>query len=164
MKTEGAARGKAPTGLPGSKGVGGEERTVRNQGDPAISRRTNNEGQAGRKAQRQAGRTERKQGHGSLHSSAGQPCSPGADVREGGDRTTQPAQATSAVRMTGQSWPPFLRAIAEKAGKEPNHRFGDLYRHLNEQSLRASFYLLRKNAASGVHGVTFRQYEQNLEG
>jgi RNA-directed DNA polymerase len=163
LKTSGAATGKAPTGLPGSQSVAREERTIRNQGDPAISRRTNYEGQAGRKAQRQEGPTEGKPGVGSLHSSAGQPRSSGADVREGGDRTTQSAQATSAVRMTGQSWPTFLRAIADKARREPNHRFGDLYRHLNQQSLRASFYLLRKDAASGVDGVTFQQYEQNLE-
>ena len=84
-------------------------------------------------------------------------------MREGGDRTTQPAQATSAVRMTEQSWPTFLRAIADKARKDPNHRFGDLYRQLNQPSLRASFYLLRKDAASGVDGVTFQQYELNLE-
>jgi retron-type reverse transcriptase len=84
-------------------------------------------------------------------------------VREGGDRTTQSAQATSAVRRTEQSWPTFLRAIADKARREPNHRFGDLYRHLNQASLRASFYLLRKNAASGVDGVTFQEYEQKLE-
>jgi len=65
--------------------------------------------------------------------------------------------------MTEQSWPTFLRAIADKARKDPNHRFGDLYRHLNQPTLRASFYLLRKNAASGVDGVTFQQYEQKLE-
>ena len=163
LKTGGAAIGKAPTGLPGSKSVAREERTVRNQGDPAIPRRTNYEGQAGRQAQRQEGQAEGKPGVGSLHSSAGQPRLSGADVREGGDRTTQSAQATSAVRMTEQSWPTFLRAIADKAQKGPNHRFGDLYRHLNEQSLRASFYLLRKDAACGVDGVTFQEYEQNLE-
>ena len=84
-------------------------------------------------------------------------------MREGGDRTTQPVQATSTVRMTEQSWPTFLRAIADKARKDPNHRFGDLYRHLNQQTLKASFYLLRKNAASGVDGVTFQEYEENLE-
>jgi len=84
-------------------------------------------------------------------------------VREGGDRTTQSAQATSAVGTTEQSWPTFLRAIADKARREPNHRFGDLYRQLNQASLRASFYLLRKNAASGVDGVTFQEYEQKLE-
>jgi len=65
--------------------------------------------------------------------------------------------------MTEQSWPTFLRAIADKARKEPNHRFGDLYRQLNQASLKVSFYLLRKNAASGVDGVTFQEYEQNLE-
>jgi len=65
--------------------------------------------------------------------------------------------------MTGQSWRTFLRAIADKARKGPNHRFGDLYRHLNQQTLRASFCLLRKNAASGVDGVTFQEYEQHLE-
>lgn len=163
LKTEGVATGKASAGLPGSQSVAREARTVRNQGDSASSRRTNYEGQAGREAQRQEGRTEGQPGVGSLHSSAGQPCSTGADVREGGDRTTQSAQATSAVRMTEQSWPTFLRAIADKACKEPNHRFGDLYRQLNQPALRASFYLLRKNAASGVDGVTFQQYEQNLE-
>jgi retron-type reverse transcriptase len=38
-----------------------------------------------------------------------------------------------------------------------------LYRQLNQESLRASFYLLRKEAASGVDGVTFQDYEKNLE-
>jgi retron-type reverse transcriptase len=84
-------------------------------------------------------------------------------LSEGGDRTTQSAQATSAVGKTGQSWPTFLRAIADKARRDRNHRFGDLYRQLNQESLRASFYLLRKEAASGVDGVTFQEYEKNLE-
>lgn len=163
LNTAGAATGKALADLPGSQSVAREERTVRNQGDPAISRRTNYEYQAGRPAQRLEGPAEGKPEVGSLHSSAGQPRTTGADVREGGDRTTQSAQATSAVRKTEQSWQTFLRAIADKARKEPNHRFGDLYRHLNQASLRASFYLLRKNAASGVDGVTFQEYEQNLE-
>lgn len=163
LKTDGTAIGEVPEDLPGSESVAREEKTIGNQGDPAIPRRTNYEGQAGREAQRQEGPTQGEPGVGSLHSSAGQPRNSGADLREGGDRTTQPAQATSAVRMTEQSWPTFLRAIADKARKDTNHRFGDLYRHINQQSLRASFYLLRKDAASGVDGVTFQQYELNLE-
>ena len=163
LNTAGAANGKASVDLPGSQSVAREERAVRNQGDPVISRRTNYENQAGRLAQRSEGPAEGKPGVGSLHSSAGQLRTTGADVREGGDRTTQSAQATSAVGTTEQSWPTFLRAIADKARREPNHRFGDLYRHLNQASLRASFYLLRKNAASGVDGVTFQEYEQKLE-
>ena len=157
-----AAQGEARTGLPGSQSVASEERTVRNQGDPELSRRTKYEGQAGRNVQRQGGQTQATVGVGSLHSSGRQGASP--DSREGGDRTTQAAQATSAVRTTGQSWPTFLRAIADKAQRDGNHRFGDLYRHLGMEALRASFFLLRKNAASGVDGVTFQQYERNLEG
>jgi group II intron reverse transcriptase/maturase len=34
---------------------------------------------------------------------------------------------------------------------------------LNEQSLRQSFYLLRKDAACGVDGVSFEEYERNLQ-
>jgi RNA-directed DNA polymerase len=157
----GAVKGEARRSLPGSKSVAREEGTVRNQGDPIFSRRTNYEGQAGREVQRQGGPTEGIPGVGSLHSSSGQGASP--ELSEGGDRTTQPAQATSAVGMTGQSWRTFLRAIADKAQRDRNHRFGDLYRHLNQEALRASFYLLRKEAASGVDGVTFQEYEKNLE-
>src|SRR6266576_3667100 len=109
LKTASAASGEARVDLPGSKSVAREERTVRNQGDPVISRRTNYEDQAGRNAQRQEGRAEGKPGVGSLHSSARQPQGIGAEEREGGDRTTQPVQATSAVGTTGQSWPTFLR-------------------------------------------------------
>ncbi len=156
-----AAKGEALTGLPGSKSVAREEGTVRNQGDPEFSRRTNYEGQAGREVQRQGGPTEGTPGVGSPNSSSRQGASP--ELSEGGDRTTQSAQATSAVGTTGQSWPTFLRAIADKARRDRNHRFGDLYRQLNQESLRASFYLLRKEAASGVDGVTFQEYEKNLE-
>ena len=156
-----AVKGEAPRSLPGSKSVAREEGTVRNQGDPEFSRRTNYEGQAGREVQRQGGPTEGTPGVGSPNSSSRQGASP--ELSEGGDRTTQPAQATSAVGTTGQSWPTFLRAIADKARRDRNHRFGDLYRQLNQESLRASFYLLRKEAASGVDGVTFQEYEKNLE-
>jgi RNA-directed DNA polymerase len=163
LNTAGAARGKATAGLPGSESVALEEKTVRNQGDPEFPRRTNCERQAGRQAQRQEGPTEGKPGVGSPHSSSGQLRETGADLSEGGDKTTQPAQATSTVRTTESSWPTFLRAIADKARRDPHHRFGDLFRHLNQDSLRASFFLLRKDAASGVDGVTFQEYEENLE-
>jgi RNA-directed DNA polymerase len=162
LNTGCAVTGETQTDLPGSKSVARAERTVRNQGDPGNPRRTNYEGQAGREVQRQEGPPEGTPGVGSLHSSHGQGASP--DRGEGGDRTTQAAQATSAVRTTGQSWHPFLRSIADKAQRDRNHRFGDLYRHLNQEGLRACFQLLRKEAACGVDGVTYQEYEKNLEG
>jgi group II intron reverse transcriptase/maturase len=82
---------------------------------------------------------------------------------EGANKSTQSAQATSAVRTTARDWPTFLRAIAEKAYKNKHHRFGDLYRWLNQDVLRRCFFRLRKDAASGVDGMTFQEYEKNLE-
>jgi group II intron reverse transcriptase/maturase len=38
-----------------------------------------------------------------------------------------------------------------------------LYRQLNEEVLRLCFYRLRKEAASGVDGVSFQEYERHLE-
>jgi group II intron reverse transcriptase/maturase len=65
--------------------------------------------------------------------------------------------------MTETDWQTFLRAIAEKAYTNKQHRFGDLYRQLNREVLRLSFFRLRKDAASGVDGVTFQEYEKDLE-
>ena len=62
---QGAVKGEASRSLPGSKSVAREEGTVRNQGDPGFSRRTNYEGQAGREVQRQGGPTEGTPGVGS---------------------------------------------------------------------------------------------------
>ena len=38
-----------------------------------------------------------------------------------------------------------------------------MYRWLNQDVLRLGFFRLRKDAASGVDGLTFREYEKNLE-
>jgi retron-type reverse transcriptase len=100
-------------------------------------------------------------GVGSAHSIQPQGASP--EAGEGADRSTQPAQATSTVSTTERDWQTFLRAIAEKAYRNKQHRFGDLYRRLNRDVLRLSFFRLRKDAASGVDGVTFQEYERNLE-
>ena len=56
-----------------------------------------------------------------------------------------------------------LRGIANKAAEQKRHRFGDLYRLLNVENLRWSFYQLRKDAASGVDRVTFQEYEKKLD-
>jgi group II intron reverse transcriptase/maturase len=100
-------------------------------------------------------------GVGSAHTIQPQGASP--EAGEGADRSTQSAQATRTVRTTERDWQTFLRAIAEKAYTNKHHRFGDLYRRLNRDVLRLSFFRLRKDAASGVDGVTFQQYEKNLE-
>lgn len=155
-----AASGEALAGLPGSESVAREEGADRNLGSPESTRRTNCESQAGRGVQRQEA-LPGDQGIGLAHSNPRQGSGP--ESGEGANTPTQPAQETSSARPAGYIWPTFLRAIADKAARDKHHRFGDLYRQLNEESLRQSFYLLRKDAACGVDGVTFQEYEKNLE-
>jgi RNA-directed DNA polymerase len=155
-----ADKGEALASLPGSKSVAREEGADRNLGSPESSRRTNYESQAGRGEQRQEARLG-DQGIGLAHSNPKQ--GRGPESGERANASTQPAEATRTARTAGYHWPTFLRAIADKAVRNKHHRFGDLYRQLNEQSLRQSFYLLRKDAACGVDGVTFEEYEKNLE-
>jgi len=152
--------GEVTGSLPGSKSVARAEGNTSNEGGPEGSCRTNCEGQAGREAQRQ-GAPPDFSGVGLAHSIQEQGASP--DLGEGANRTTQPAQATSPGRKPGKDWPTFLRAIAEKAYTDKRHRFGGLYRWLNEDVLRECFFRLRKDAASGVDGITFEAYEKELE-
>ncbi len=158
--TDSTAKGEGEEGLPGSKSVARAEGNTRNEGDPENSGRTNCERQAGREAQPQEALSG-DLGVGLARSSRPQGASP--EAGQGANRSTQPTQGTSPVRMTEADWQTFLRAIAEKASTEKHHRFGDLYRKLNREVLRLCFFRLRKDAASGVDGVTYQAYEKNLE-
>jgi RNA-directed DNA polymerase len=158
--TNPSVKGKDGEDLSGSKSVARAEGTTRNEGGPKSPCRTNYESQAGREAQRQ-GVPPGPSGVGLVHTSQQQGASP--EAGEGANRSTQSAQATRTVRTTEADWQTFLRAIAEKASTDKHHRFGDLYRWLNQDVLRLCFFRLRKDAASGVDGVTYQEYEKNLE-
>ena len=159
-KIDATVTGEVVEGLPGSKSVARVEGDTRNEGGPEDTCRTNCEGQAGTEAQRQ----QAPPGHSGVgweNSIQRQGASP--EAGEGSHRATQSAQATRTVRTTEPDWQTFLRAIAEKAYTNKQHRFGDLYRWLNLDVLRLCFYRLRKDAASGVDEVTFKDYEKDLE-
>jgi len=94
-----AVAGEALEGLPGSKSVARAAEAARNQGDPAGSRRTNYEGQAGRGVQRQEERPEARQGVGFVHSSQRQDV--GLEAGEGTNRLTKHAQATMGRKIGG---------------------------------------------------------------
>ena len=160
LNTPTPGKGEGEGGLPRSESVARAQGSAQNRGGPESSCRTNYEGQAGRTAQRQEVPFG-EPGVGLAHSIRPQGTSP--EAAEGANRSTQSAQATRAERTSEQDWQTFLRAIAEKASKDKHHRFGDLYRWLNQDVLRLSFYRLRKEAASGVDGVSFEEYEKDLE-
>jgi len=54
-----------------------------------------------------------------------------------------------------------IRLTAKERKKE---RFTALLHHISTDLLEAEFYALKEHAAAGVDGLTWRNYEQNLEG
>ena len=79
------------------------------------------------------------------------------------DRGSQPAQETGAGHDgPGTRLPTSLRGIADKARREPKHRFRNLYGMLNEAFLHESWRWVRKNAASGVDRVSAQEYAREL--
>src|SRR5258708_4564814 len=120
--------------LPGSKSVARESTHEVEPGRPCCFPTRQLRAPSGRGVQRQEARSEESQGVRSVRSNQGQPRASGADAGEGADTTTQPAKETSAVRTTDSSWRTSLRAITNKATQDKGHRFGGLYRLLNEEN------------------------------
>ncbi|HEX3008096.1 MAG TPA: group II intron reverse transcriptase/maturase, partial [Bacteroidales bacterium] len=55
-----------------------------------------------------------------------------------------------------------LPAIAQAARHDKTKRFRGLYSMLNRNNFLVAFRAIRKGAATGVDGVTYREYERNL--
>jgi len=53
--------------------------------------------------------------------------------------------------------------IAETAKRHPDRGLTSLNRYLNEDWLRAAFKRIRKDGATGIDGVSAREYQQNLD-
>ena len=79
-----------------------------------------------------------------------------------GGQSNQSTNATERKAPT-KSASSSLIALNRKAEKEPECRFRDLYRLLSLQALYESFGSLKRNAAPGVDGVTWQDYEANLD-
>ena len=84
----------------------------------------------------------------------------GSDPAERNARQVGPPR-TPSREEAGQSGLERVRGAARKDGKL---RFTALLHHITPGLLRESFLGLRKTAAVGVDGVTWRDYKQNLEG
>ena len=58
---------------------------------------------------------------------------------------------------------PSQRGIAKKAKQEPEHRFRDLSRHLDEEHLGYAFSRMNKKAAPGVDTVTYEDDQKDFD-
>ena len=79
-------------------------------------------------------------------------------AEEYGERERPPDTVGSEARK-----PTSLRGIADKAKADKQHRFRDLYGCLNVELLLDCWSDLNKDAASGVDGVTWQGYAENLQ-
>jgi len=56
-----------------------------------------------------------------------------------------------------------LQGVRERAGKNKQERFTALLHHVTPALLRESYYGLKRKAAPGVDGMTWKEYETGLE-
>jgi len=88
-----------------------------------------------------------------------------AEAGEGRERikeNTSPSHTLSTQREAGVSQ--GLRGVREAARKRKREQFTALLHHLTVDLLRESFYALKRQAAPGVDGMGWREYETGLEG
>ena len=57
-----------------------------------------------------------------------------------------------------------LSGVRQVARERRQERFTALLHHMNVNLLRDSFYALKRQAAPGVDGVRWKEYEAGLEG
>jgi RNA-directed DNA polymerase len=90
-------------------------------------------------------------------------CCP-AEAREGRGIASENALDSPACRTQSRvSASKGVEGIRERAKHYRREKFTALHHHITPALLRQSFYRLKRNAAAGVDGVTWRQYEEQLE-
>jgi RNA-directed DNA polymerase len=72
-------------------------------------------------------------------------------------------QSNTSPTQSGERVSQGLSGVRQAARERKQERFTALLHHLTVDLLRDSFYALRRQAAPGVDGVTWREYETGLE-
>ena len=94
---------------------------------------------------------------------AGQPAAEGMEGR-GLAKGNLPQQNASRTPSRGDA-PSALERVRQAAGKDKKLRFTALLHHIyNLETLRMAYFRLKKEAAPGVDGETWRHYGEQLEG
>jgi RNA-directed DNA polymerase len=87
-----------------------------------------------------------------------------AEVVEGRARTKEnDAQSDTSPTRSGKRVSQGLGGVRRAARERKQERFTALLHHLTVESLRKSYYALKRNAAPGVDGVRWGEYENGLE-
>src|SRR3984893_16592712 len=92
---------------------------------------------------------------------AGQPAAERVERRAGtegnaGQQSTRRAQDRDSVSQA-------LERVRQAAKQRRKERFTALFHHINSAMLRTAFFALKRGAAAGVDGVTWQDYEADLD-
>lgn len=88
-----------------------------------------------------------------------------AEPLEGRGRTKEKAEQNAmGSTQSGSAMGSGLDRLRQRAKEDKNTRFTALLHHVTVDLLRDSFLHLQRNSAPGVDGVTWKEYEQGLEG
>jgi len=88
-----------------------------------------------------------------------------AEVGEGRMRAKENiVQSSTRPTQSGGRVSQGLRGVRKVARERKQERFTALLHHLTIDLLRESFYVLKRQAAPGVDGVRWKEYETGLEG
>ena len=89
---------------------------------------------------------------------------PSAEVAEGRRPPKGNANQTAKLRtQSRKSLSPGLERVRKVARSDKGVRFTSLMHHITTDALRESFFALKRQAAPGVDGVTWAQYQGRLE-
>ena len=88
-----------------------------------------------------------------------------AESVEERDSAERNSEQSASVRTPSRKKPRSrgLHGVREAARKDSTLRFTALLHHVSEEALLESFYALKRNVAVGVDGVTWHEYEQDVE-
>src|ERR1700691_5293171 len=87
-----------------------------------------------------------------------------AEVGEGSARTKENiVWSNTSPTQSGERVSQGLSGVRRAAKERRQERFTALLHHLSAGLLRESFYALKRQAAPGVDGVTWKKYETGLE-
>lgn len=89
---------------------------------------------------------------------------PEAEVAEGRPVTKENGmESNTGPAQNGAKVSQGLHGVRERARRNKQERFTTLLHHVTPTLLRDSFYALKRNAAPGVDGVRWKEYETGLE-
>ena len=71
-------------------------------------------------------------------------------------------ESNMSLTQSGERVSQGLQGVRERAQKNKQEQFTALLHHLTLEMLRDSFYALRRKAAVGVDGVSWKEYEAGL--